>query len=1147
MITLLASPSALHGSPPERRLAGVSVFWQPTLRTVECCQCVSLSFKSTCYRGLGVICVRYSLGLDIGSESVGWSVVEIDENDNPTRLVRLGVRAFDAVRGEAASATTPAQERRLARSQRRRLRNRKRRLRRAAELFAQYGLIADRRDLEDALTTLPGDKSPWQLRVEGLDRKLEPREWTRALFHIVRHRGYKSTRRGELETASEDEKKKLGAMLEGIRSIHDGMIQHGYRTVAEYMMSPHWPFGEQKRNKGGQYICTIGRDDLIAEARKLFDAQRQFGNPYAAAEMEQSYIEILDEPPQLTEGDDLMKKVGRCFLEPEERRAPRATFTAQKFMALQTLANQTLTDATQTRRRRLTPDEIQRLFQESLRVKDLKYRRALRVLDLDEQWFFEVRRTRKSKKNEDLAALQSETLLKLEPYHKLRDTLEKDFPETWKRLKEDNDLMDEVAYRLTYWLRPDSAFQALSDLGIEEAAARRLADTVAFDGHANLSLKAMRNLIPYLEQGMVYSEACAAAGYDHAHRPIGAKGDRIPPLDTLEDFNSITNPNVKRALTQARKVVNAIIAEYGIPSRVVVELARDAAASPERRREIENRQRQNRERRQQAYTEIKNEVPNANPEKTWRKYLLYKEQQGKCAYSLKPLELERVLTDSTYTEIDHVVPRSVSFDDSMANKVLVLTEENRNKGDELAAAYVRRAYGDAHFERYKAWIETSFMPGKKKRLLLTEQLSEDQRRELQSRYLVSTQYAAKYFLRIVREHLDLPESRVLSANGQMTSDLRYYLGLAEHKERQASDTHHAIDATICALADHKLVHRMARYFKLKEIATRTPDGRWVDPEGVIVEPPALAPWPTFREDVIQAVQGIVVSRMPNRRLSGRGHKETIYSLRHVRKRLKDIPARGKIALSASDPRPTKRTKLAQLSDTQIRQILEKPSPILVDEDANWRLYDLIRERLRAVEDETGKTWAERAFGPQTEPLRMPTNDGRPGPIVRSIRLYTDTRSGLAVRGGLAENDTIVRLDIYRKPNKAGKMRHYVVPVYAADVAAGWVPKRAAVQGKPESEWPEMDYTYEFLFSLHPGDYFRVWKSDDEPGPLLYMTSFDRNSVRISANKHDRSNRKEDGSIDSIRVAIATAAQVEKMEVDLLGEAHPVRHRARTAH
>ncbi len=1078
--------------------------------------------------------MRYSLGLDIGSESVGWGLVELDENDEPVRIVRMGVRAFDAVRSEASNATTPAEERRVARSQRRRLRRRRRRLRRLAELLAEHRVVNSREELEAILQTRPGDLTPWQLRVQGLDRRLEPREWARVLFHIARHRGFKSTRRAEQQTAEGDEAKKLGAMLQGISEIHQALERHGYRTVAEYFESPQWEelHGGQRHNKGGEYICTIGRDDLLDEVRQLFEAQRRLGNPYASPEMESAYVEIVNEPPKLAEGPELMSKVGRCFLEPAERRAPKGTLTAQRFRALQTLVNQTLTNVVDGRRRRLTPDEIAVLMDEALKVKKVTYKRALKALGLDgrdaptgERWLFEVRGRRRGR---DLEEMQGETLIELKEYHQLKDALEKSHPEVWERIRTNPELFDEVAAALTYWLRPDSARQALIELGIEPDVAERLARDVAFDGHMRLSLKAMRTLIPYLQQGFVYSDACKEAGYDHSQRQATEKHDRIPPLDSLEDFQSITNPNVKRALTQARKVVNAIIAEYGKPDRIVVELAREAALTPKERREIEREQIKNRKEKERRFEQIREIAPTANPERVWRKHLLYEQQGGRCAYSMKPLDLVRVLTDPTYTEIDHIVPRSVSFDDSMANKVLVLTAENRNKGDELAAVYVRRTYGEQHYEQFQGWVKSLHAPTKKKRLLLTEELSEEQRRELQGRYLVSTQYAARYFLGVLKQHLDVP--KVLAANGRLTADLRYHLGLGSEKDRQASDKHHAVDATICALVNEKVVHRMARYFQALEETVRTPEGIRVNRfTGEMVEHPVLTPWDGFREDVLEHLNHVIVSRMPNRRLTGRGHKETIYSLKHVRKHGLTVPKRGRVALPSSAPRPTKRTRLSQLSDKQIEQILKKPSPILVDEAANWRLYDRIRERLVHAKEGSGKTWAERAFGPQAEPLRMPTNDGRPGPIVRSIRLYTDTLSGIAVRGGMAENDTIVRLDIYRKVDKKGKAKHAVVPVYAADVAAGWTPRPA-----------DADDTHEFLFSLHPGDYFRVWKKPDEPGPLLYMTSFDRARIQIAGNLSDRSNRSSAGSIRPVRVSVVTAARVDKIEVDLLGRAHAVR-------
>lgn len=61
------------------------------------------------------------------------------------------------------------------------------------------------------------------------------------------------------------------------------------------------------------------------------------------------------------------------------------------------------------------------------------------------------------------------------------------------------------------------------------------------------------------------------------------------------------------------------------------------------------------------------------------KYRLWKEQDGRCAYSIQPLELDKVITVSGYAEVDHIVPYSISFDDRRTNKVLVLASENRQK------------------------------------------------------------------------------------------------------------------------------------------------------------------------------------------------------------------------------------------------------------------------------------------------------------------------------------------------------------------------------------------------------------------------------------------------------------------------------------
>lgn len=1084
----------------------------------------------------------YALGLDIGSESVGWSVVELDGKDEPIKLVRLGVRTFDVVHREEAAATTPAQERRVARSQRRRLRNQRRRIRRLSGLLQRIGLVKNSAELQELLVTRPDDASPWELRVEALDRPLESREWARVLYHLVRHRGFKAIRRGDLETQNTKEKEKLGLMLSSVKAIHEGWLEK-YRTVAEYMESPEWreKHGTQKRNRGGTYVYTIGREDLIHEARTLFESQRRLGNPFASAETENEYMQILDEPPHLLEGEELMKRVGFCFLEPTERRAPKATLTAQQFVALQRLANQSLVSRDGFTTRRLTRDEMELLMEEATKVEKLTYKRALKALGLESDWLFVINGQKRGKKLEEL---QGETLIRLESYHTIRKTLEKDFPDLWERLQHDRDYFDEIASVLTYYLQPESAVRVLENLGLEPEAARCLAQKAIFDGHAKLSLKAMRALIPYLKEGQTYDKAAELAGYVHYRPPVAEKTSTIPPLENLEGFTGITNPNVRRAINQARKVVNAIVREYGLPSRIGLELARDAAKSRARRKEEENRIRENQRDKERRFEHIRELAPDVDPEKVWKKHLLYEQQGGKCAYSLKDLDLKRVLTDPTYTEVDHIIPRSVCFDNSLQNQVLVLAEENRNKGDQLAAAYVRSAHGEKHYEQHLGWVASCHMPLRKKQFLRTTELTEEQKKEMQQRYLTATQYASRCFLGVLRQYFDIPENRIIPVNGRITADMRWLLGLPE-KEREGSDVHHAIDATMAALADHRTVHRMAEYFKTKETTFRDPEGRWVTPDGEIVEPPKIVSWPRLREDLLTYCDALFVSRMPNRRVTGKGHKDTIYSLRHTRRVLDKLPERGKVSLPSHAPRPTQRVSLTALTDQQIREILKEPSSILVDETNNKRLYDLIRERLRAAQDKEGKgSWAERAFGADAEPLRMPTNDGSEGPIVRGIRVHVSTLSGVAVRGGVAESDTIVRLDIYRKVDARGKTRHYVVPVYAADLAAGWCPRKAATAHKPESEWPEMDKSYDFLFSLYTGDCFRVWQSATEAGPYLYMTSFDRSSVRISGNLPDRSNRNAEGKIQPVRVSVTTAYKVEKFEVDLLGNLHLVRKEPR---
>ena len=143
--------------------------------------------------------LNYILGLDLGIASVGWAVVEIDEKENPIRLIDVGVRTFE--RAEVPkNGNSLAAARRQARSVRRLIRRRAHRLLRSRRLLKNEGVLqtADF-DEQGLIKALPN--TPWQLRVEGLSRKLLPKEWAAVLLHLVKHRGYLSQRKNESTTA----------------------------------------------------------------------------------------------------------------------------------------------------------------------------------------------------------------------------------------------------------------------------------------------------------------------------------------------------------------------------------------------------------------------------------------------------------------------------------------------------------------------------------------------------------------------------------------------------------------------------------------------------------------------------------------------------------------------------------------------------------------------------------------------------------------------------------------------------------------------------------------------------------------------------------------------------------------------------------
>jgi len=142
-------------------------------------------------------------------------------------------------------------------------------------------------------------------------------------------------------------------------------------------------------------------------------------------------------------------------------------------------------------------------------------------------------------------------------------------------------------------------------------------------------------------------------------------------------------------------------------------------------------------------------------------------------------------------------------------------------------------------------------------------------------------------------------------------------------------------------------------------------------------------------------------------------------------------------------------------------------------------------------------------------------------------MLIDKMSGVEVRGGLAKNDSMIRVDIFRHKKN---FKFHLVPVYTHHRVTE-LPNRAVVSKKPEAQWTEMDDQYEFQFSLYSNDLFRLIIGEE--AVVGYFSGINTNDGGIKFFPHDQRN------VDSLRKKGASGAKaILKLQVDLLGNTFP---------
>lgn len=1030
--------------------------------------------------------LNYILGLDLGIASVGWAVVEIDENELPLRLIDVGVRTFE--RAEVVkNGDSLAAARRAARSVRRLIRRRAHRLLRAKRLFKRIGLITQ----AELDAGLPHQR--WQLRVAGLERKLTPAEWAAVLLHLLKHRGYLSQRKSE----AKGDNKELGALLAGVSANHQLLQSADYQTPAELALKKFSVEEGHIRNQRGAYTHTFDRRDLAVELAFLFERQRQFGNPYTSPEFQEKITELLMAQQSALSGEAVLKMLGKCTFEPNEFKAAKNTYSAERFIWLTKLNNLRIME--NGAERGLTQEERQLLLHQPYQKAKLTYAQVRKLLALSDYAIFKGLSYRKEN-------AESATLMELKAYHSIRKALENEGLKTeWQGLSTHPELLDAIGTAFSLYKTDEDISKALEDKISPPILTALLEHNINFSQFIQLSLLSLNKILPLMEQGQRYDEACSAIYGEQKQE----ENLFLPSMPADE----IRNPVVLRTLSQARKVINGIVRLYGSPARIHIETAREVGKSFKDRQEIQKRQEQNRAERESAVQKFKEFYPHFVGEpraKDVLKLRLYEQQQGKCLYSGQALDLHRLL-EKGYVEIDHALPFSRTWDDSFNNKVLVLAKENQNKGNQTPYEYFDGAQNSEQWKRFVVLVNGSRFNYAKKQRILSQSINE---KAFLERNLNDTRYVARFLCQYIETKMKLVgkgKKRAFASNGQITALLRHRWGLT--KIREANDRHHAIDAIVVACSTVAMQQKITRFVRFNE--GNIYSGERIDQEtGEIISLHFPEPWQYFRQDVMirvfddnpaqalekmlpdrpeahhQFVQPLFVSRMPTRKMSGQGHLETIKSA----KRLDE-----KISVSRV---PLTQVKLKDLEN-------------MVNREREPALYEALKARLMAFKDDPAKAFAEPFYK-------------KGGQQVKAIRIEQVQKSGVLVRdgNGVADNASIARIDVFIKNGK-----YFLVPIYTWQVAKGILPNKAVVAAKDESEWEEMDENAVFLFSLFANDLLEV-KTKKERF-FGYYSGLDRSTGNISIREHDLDKTK--GKSGVYRIGVKTALSLEKYQVDELGK------------
>ena len=879
------------------------------------------------------------LGLDLGVGSIGWCLIEKDDNNIPKRILRMGSRIVPIssdeesgyTKGNAISKNADRTAKRTARKCYDRYQLRRQAL---VNLLKRLGMEPNK--------NLMLEQTPmelWQKRADAASNEISLEELGRVFLHINQKRGYKHSRLSNSDS-------KETAYVQEVNSRYDDLKAEGL-TVGQHFAAK-LKENEQISADGKKYYNYRIKEQVYPrhayeeEAKKILEVQSRYHSDVLTPDVCKEIMDIIFYQRDIKSCKNL---VSLCEFESYTitkdgkeitigpKVAPRTSPLAQLSSILETANNITIRNK-RNDELYISPEQRKAIADfldnhEVMKLTDLY--KILSIGKKDGWWAGKAigkglkGNTTKCQIREALSNLPKQKVDSLTAFELEFDEFVDE--ETGEVRQSINNIKAEKQplYRLWHLLYSikdvDELSGALRHLGIEDEESIQKLCNLDFRtaGYANKSAKAIGRILPYLMEGMMYSDACERAGFDHSRR-INPDRVLLTHLPQIQK-NELRQPVVEKILNQLVNIVNALLEKEGAIDEIRVELARELKQSKDERNETFKRNNQN-ERQNKEYAERIKEYGLTPTRNRIMKMKMWEESEYTCMYCGQPVNVMEFLKGAD-VEREHIVPRGLLFDNSFTNQVCSCRRCNSQKGMRTAYDFIADDKGQEGLDAYIDRINDLFnrkkiSRSKFNRLLVSHKAyisrkaqgkETEEDKELWENFIDRQLRQSQYIAKKSVEMLQQVCKNVYTTSGSVTDFVRHQWGYDEllhdmnferYKKagltmmvkqlhsgekveveritnwtKRLDNRHHAVDALAIACTTQSMIQRLntlnaSRDDMLAELNNK--EQRVVDSERNMLEKWIFAQPHISYAEAKNEIDKIIISQRPNTRITVPGKR-----------------------------------------------------------------------------------------------------------------------------------------------------------------------------------------------------------------------------------------------------------------------------------